>query len=109
MQPGASNSQQETQLDDQTDQTRLGFMKPIAVHEAKAKLSRLIEESMAGEEIVIVRAERRCGLLTSVRQDQRPRSLGGWGPVWIPDDFDAPTNDIAEVFERAGAGPLHDE
>jgi antitoxin (DNA-binding transcriptional repressor) of toxin-antitoxin stability system len=51
------------------------------------------DEAMAGEEIVIARAGRPCVRLVSVAQDETARPLGGWGPVWIADDFDACLDD----------------
>jgi prevent-host-death family protein len=84
-------------------------VKLVNVQDAKANLSRLIEEAMAGEEIVIAKAGRPCVRLTSVVPDQTPRPLGGWGPVWIADDFDQPLDEIAQLFEGGGAGKLHDE
>lgn len=85
------------------------MVKLVNVQDAKASLSRLVEEAMAGEEIVIAKAGRPCVRLVAVARDDAPRPLGGWGPVWIADDFDDPSDEIAELFEGHGAGRLHDE
>lgn len=84
-------------------------MKLVNVQDAKASLSRLIEEALAGEEIVIAKAGRPCVRLVSVAQDEAPRPLGGWGPVWVSEDFDAPSDEVADLFEGRGSGRLHDE
>lgn len=96
-------------LDDATrpDQTRQ--VKLVNVQDAKASLSRLIEEALAGEEIVIAKAGRPCVRLVSVAQDEAPRPLGGWAPVSIADDFDEPNDEIADLFEGRGSGRMHDE
>lgn len=84
-------------------------MKLVNVQDAKASLSRLIEEALAGEEIVIAKAGRPCVRLVAVVGADAPRPLGGWGPVWIADDFDAPTDEVIDLLEGRGAGRLHDE
>lgn len=83
------------------DETRLAYVKLVDVQDAKASLSRLIEEAVAGEDIVIAKGGRPCVRLVSVAQDNSVRPLGGWGPVWIADDFDAPSDEIVELFEGA--------
>lgn len=84
-------------------------MKLVNVQDAKASLSRLIEEALAGEEIVIAKSGRPCVKLVAVATADAPRPLGGWGPVWIADDFDATTDEVVDMFEGRGAGRLHDE
>lgn len=94
-------------METRPDQTN--HVKLVNVQDAKASLSRLIEEALAGEEIVIAKAGRPCVRLVSVAVDDAPRPLGGWGPVSIPDDFDAPSDEIADLFEGRGSARLHDE
>lgn len=84
-------------------------MKVVNVQDAKASLSRLIEEALAGEDIVLAKAGRPCVRLVAVARDDAPRPLGGWGPVSIADDFDAPSDEIAGLFEGRGPGTGHDE
>lgn len=64
----------------------------VNISEAKAQLSRLVEDVQHGERVVIGRAGRPVAVLTAYRQDPSPRALGGWrdSDVWIDDDFDAP-------------------
>lgn len=70
-----------------------------SITEAKAQLSRLIEEVERGGEIIIQRGGRSVALLTGYRPETSPRRLGGWeGRVWVADDFDELPDDIAEAF-----------
>lgn len=72
-------------------------MKIVNVHEAKTHLSRLIEEALAGEEIVIARGNQPVVRLVLV-ESARPQRRLGWakGQVQMADDFDAPLEDFAE-------------
>jgi prevent-host-death family protein len=70
-----------------------------SITEAKAQLSRLIEEVERGGEIIIQRGGRSVAVLTAYQRDKSLRQLGGWeGQVWIADDFDELPDDIAEAF-----------
>lgn len=64
----------------------------VNISEAKAQLSRLVNEVQRGGRVVIGRAGRPVAVL--VAYDSRPdgRQLGGWRgqDVWIAEDFDAP-------------------
>jgi antitoxin (DNA-binding transcriptional repressor) of toxin-antitoxin stability system len=72
-------------------------MKIVNVHEAKTHLSRLIEEALAGEEIVIARGNEPIVRLVLV-ESARPRRTLGWakGQIRIAADFDEPLDDFAE-------------
>ena len=67
------------------------------VHEAKTHLSRLIEEALAGEEIVIARGNQPVVRLVLVESARPQRSLG-WakGQIQIAADFGAPLEDFEE-------------
>jgi len=77
---------------------------PVAVnvHEAKTHLSRLLEQVLAGEDVVIMRSGRPLVKLTPVASAPRPRKLGSAkGKIVIADDFDAPLPDeIYDEFEK---------
>lgn len=63
----------------------------VDISEAESQLSRLIDQVLAGEEVIISREDEPVAVLGPYIGDQRPRELGGWaGRVWIADDFDAP-------------------
>jgi prevent-host-death family protein len=76
----------------------------VNIHEAKTHLSRLLERVEAGEEVVIGRAGKPVARLVPYRQDQEPRTPGGWqGRVRIADDFDELPPELLAAFhgERA--------
>jgi prevent-host-death family protein len=73
----------------------------VNIHEAKTHLSRLVERVEAGEEVVIARAGRPVARLVPIRARTQPRVPGLWrDQVVIADDFDAPNEEIADLFER---------
>ena len=70
------------------------------MHEAKTKLSQLVERAQAGEEIVIARNGEPVARLVPV---PRPHSFAALRGIWrgqvdIADDFDELPDDIAEAF-----------
>jgi prevent-host-death family protein len=75
-------------------------MKVLNIQQAKTHLSRLIEQAMAGEEIVIAKAGRPCVRLIPCVPETSARALGGWeGRLWISPDFDAPDPAVIGLFE----------
>lgn len=72
-------------------------MKIVNIHEAKTHLSRLIQEAIDGEEIIIARGNQPIVRLVLVASAKRDRSTG-WasGQVRMADDFDAPLDDFAD-------------
>jgi antitoxin (DNA-binding transcriptional repressor) of toxin-antitoxin stability system len=72
-------------------------MKVVNIHEAKTHLSRLIQEALEGEEIVIARGNEPLVKLVLVESARRQRSVG-WakGQVKMTPDFDAPIDDFAD-------------
>ncbi|MFN0166023.1 MAG: type II toxin-antitoxin system Phd/YefM family antitoxin [Bryobacteraceae bacterium] len=74
----------------------------VNVHEAKTHLSRLLEQAMAGEEVIIMRAGRPLVRLTPVESAPRRRTLGtAKGDFVVPGDFDTPLPDeVLAEFER---------
>lgn len=76
----------------------------VNITEAKAQLSRLVDEAEAGERIIIGRAGKPAAILQAYKSDPEPRRLGGWtGRVWISDDFDDPLPDELQRFFEDGA------
>ena len=67
------------------------------IHEAKTHLSRLIQEALDGEDIVIARGNEPVVRLVLV-ESARPRRSTGWakGQVTLAPDFDAPLDDFAD-------------
>jgi prevent-host-death family protein len=75
-------------------------VRSINVQQAKTHLSRLLEEALAGEEIVIAKAGRPYVRLVPCTPDRMPRPLGGWeGKVRMADDFDETPPDVLKLFE----------
>ena len=70
------------------------------ISEAKAQLSKLIEEVLDGKEVVIGKAGKPVAKLVPFNLDTSPRELGGsWeGKVWIADDFDDLPEELARAF-----------
>jgi prevent-host-death family protein len=66
-------------------------MEKVNIHDAKTRLSQLVERAEAGEEIVIARAGRPVARLGPLASRSGPRRLGLLdGRFRIPDDFNAP-------------------
>lgn len=77
-------------------------MKKVNIYEAKTRLSQLVGEVAAGEDVVIARAGRPVARLTRVGSPLRKRRLGLLdGQFAIPDDFNRPLpRGVARLFER---------
>jgi prevent-host-death family protein len=73
----------------------------VNIHEAKTHLSRLIDQVVAGREIIIAKAGRRVARLVPLDAGARPKKLGGLkGRIKVPDDFNAPLDDlVVAAFE----------
>jgi prevent-host-death family protein len=69
------------------------------IHEAKAHLSRLIDQALAGEDVQIARSGNPLVRLVPVQHDAHPRQGGQLkGKISIADDFDAPDPEIDRLF-----------
>jgi prevent-host-death family protein len=65
--------------------------KQINLHAAKTSLSRLVDEALAGQEIVIAKAGQPMVRLVPVARETRRRGFGAdKGKIRIGSDFDAP-------------------
>jgi prevent-host-death family protein len=75
-------------------------MSQVGMHEAKTKLSQLVERAQAGEEIVIARNGTPVAKLVAIKPAHSFASLRGKyrGQIMIADDFDELPDDIAEAF-----------
>lgn len=74
----------------------------VNVHEAKTHLSRLLDQALDGEEVIIMRAGRHLVRLTPVETAPFQRTLGtAKGEIFISDDFNDPLpDDILDEFEK---------
>jgi prevent-host-death family protein len=75
-------------------------MAQVGMHEAKTKLSKLVERAEAGEDIVIARNGKPVARLVPVASTNSLAAVrGAWrGRVRISEDFDDLPDDIAEAF-----------
>ena len=77
-------------------------MKVVNMHEAKSKLSRLVEEAQLGEEIIIAKAGKPVARLVPYTPAPEPRRFGGYeNEIHIPLDFDEEDEEITRLFERS--------
>jgi prevent-host-death family protein len=76
-------------------------VKSASVHEARARLSKLLAEVERGEEVVIARAGKPIAKLVGIGASATVPTLGvDAGTFAVPDDFDAPLP--AEVLDAFG-------
>ena len=69
------------------------------IHEAKTNLSKLIEKTLKGEEVIIAKAGKPMIKLSAYKEKLKLRNFGLWkGKVWIPDDFDDEDEEINKLF-----------
>ncbi|HZZ36330.1 MAG TPA: type II toxin-antitoxin system prevent-host-death family antitoxin [Caulobacteraceae bacterium] len=77
-------------------------MKQVNLYEAKTRLSALVEEAAAGEEIIIAKnGKAKVKLVPLTASDQRrPPRFGRWDHYgWkLPDNFDDPDPEIEAMF-----------
>lgn len=75
-------------------------MEMFNIHEAKTKLSQLIEMVEGGQEIVIARAGRPMARLVPFVKTAAKRQGGAWrGQVRVADDFDDTPEGLIKSFE----------
>jgi prevent-host-death family protein len=75
------------------------------ISEAKATLSKLIEQVLNGQEVIIGKAGKPVAKLVPYTQDTSPRKLGAgqWkGKIWMADDFDDLPDDVLKLFTGEG-------
>jgi prevent-host-death family protein len=75
-------------------------MAQVGMHEAKTKLSQLVERAEAGEDVVIARNGKPVARLVPLTNTASLASVrGAWrGRVQVAEDFDDLPDDIAEAF-----------
>jgi len=74
-------------------------MKVINVQEAKTHLSRLIEEAVGGESILLAKHGKPLVKLSAYKPEQENRPLGGFeGRIHIGEDFDDEDTRVETLF-----------
>ena len=72
----------------------------FSVAEAKQRFSKLLRRAAAGEEITITKWGVPVARLVPVEAQKGKRRLGFYqGKFTVPDDFDAPPDEILDAFE----------
>ena len=75
------------------------IMQIVNIHEAKTQLSKLIEKTKKGEDVVIGKAGKPVAKLIAYKGESKPRNLGVWkGKVFVPDNFNDEDSEINEMF-----------
>jgi len=75
-------------------------MLTVNMHDAKTTLSKLVEQALAGEEVVIAKAGVPLVTLVPIRRNEAPRKPGRFkGQIEIAPDFDKTPEDILSAFE----------
>ena len=80
-------------------------VKQFNVGEAKAKFSELVDAAARGDATVIAKSGIPVAMLVPLDYKKRrvPVKFGTYkGKMVIPGDFDAPDQDIIDMFENAG-------
>jgi prevent-host-death family protein len=73
----------------------------VNIHEAKTQLSKLIENAMNGEEVVIAKAGEPMVRLTKIKQPRKGPIFGTLEGKWVepdPDWWKPMTDDEAKAF-----------
>lgn len=69
------------------------------IYQAKTNLSQLIEEALAGKDIIIAKAGKPVVKLVPYAVPQKPRTFGKFkGQIEIADDFDDEDEEINKLF-----------
>ncbi|RLD98496.1 MAG: type II toxin-antitoxin system prevent-host-death family antitoxin [Aquificota bacterium] len=75
-------------------------MSVVNMHEAKTRLSQLVEEVLEGKEVIIARAGKPVAKLVPYSPQKRERTPGRFkGQIEISPDFDQEMAEIADIFE----------
>lgn len=76
-------------------------MHQVSIHQAKTNLSKLIQESLTGETVVIAMGRRPVARLMPIRRAAPPRRLGGLKGLaeFMAEDFDAPLSEFQEYSQ----------
>lgn len=74
-------------------------MQVFNVHEAKTNLSKLLEITDLGEEVIIARAGKPAAKLSLYKEKLKPRKSGLLkGKIWVSDDFNDEDEEINKLF-----------
>ena len=76
-------------------------MHQVNIHEAKTQLSKLIQEAMDGQEVIIARGNKPVIRLEVLPEARRKRRIGGVKNLIIQmqEDFNDPLDDFADYLK----------
>ncbi|MCB1057314.1 MAG: type II toxin-antitoxin system prevent-host-death family antitoxin [Acidobacteria bacterium] len=76
-------------------------MREINLNDAEGHLAELVDDAVAGHEIILARGGVPLVRLTPVEISTQVRILGmDEGQIWVADDFDAPLAEFEAVLEE---------
>ena len=76
----------------------------VNIYEAKTRLSQLVDQAAAGEDVIIARNGRPGARLVPIQRQPVKRVPGAWkGKVWMAPDFDETDPELIDAFEN---GPI---
>ena len=75
-------------------------MQVVNIHDAKTQLSKLLEQVQSGVDVVIAKAGKPIvRMIPYTPPNHVIAAPGGMeGQIWIADDFDAPVDELFDVF-----------
>ena len=74
------------------------------IHKVKAYFARLLDQVLAGEEVIVARSGKRMVRLTPLNRVLQPRQGGQLrGKLWVAEDFDTPDPEIEKLFYGNGS------
>ena len=74
-------------------------MQIINIHQAKTNLSKLIEKTLNGEDVIIAKAGKPVVKLVAYKEKLKPRKLGLLkGKIFVPDNFNDEDEEINKLF-----------
>lgn len=75
-------------------------MSTVGMHEAKTRLSQLVEEALGGGDVIITRRGEEVVRLVAIQRQSRFGDIrgAGAGETWLRDDFDELPEGFAEAF-----------
>jgi prevent-host-death family protein len=80
-------------------------MKKLNIAKAKAQFSKLVNDASRGKTTIVAHGGRPVARIVPFDDQQGKIKFGTYkGKIGIPADFDAPDQDIIDMFE--GSGPL---
>lgn len=81
-------------------------MQIINIHQAKTNLSKLIEKTLNGEDVVIAKAGKPVVKLVAYKKKLKPRTPGLLkGKIWMSPDFNDEDEEINKLFYEGEIEP----